>query len=115
MRLKEDSSSWRSSGITRRDFRHSHDGPEVDQSKRKPKKARTRIDHKHIWEKVEKPKLSRGEIRWYEMHYPHASFWNPDYPQYKFQFRCTVCGKTKWKSNPRYSYELWKWRKNWGR
>lgn len=29
MRISQDSSSWKAGGIIRRDFRHSHDGPEV--------------------------------------------------------------------------------------
>ena len=33
--LSEDDSSWKASGVRRRDFRHSHDGPEVSGPKRK--------------------------------------------------------------------------------
>lgn len=40
MRLAEDSSSWKSSGIRRRDFRHAGNGPEVTGQKRKRKNTR---------------------------------------------------------------------------
>ena len=37
MRLKEDNSNWKSGGIIRRDFRHSHSEPEIPKaSKKKP-------------------------------------------------------------------------------
>lgn len=35
--LAEDSDSWRASGLMLRDFRHTHDGPEVPRHRSKPK------------------------------------------------------------------------------
>jgi hypothetical protein len=39
MRLAEDMTSWKSSGIIARDFRHSHNGPEISKA---PKKKNTK-------------------------------------------------------------------------
>lgn len=107
MRLKEDTHSWKASGIKRRDFRHDHSGPEVDTSKVKKKhKPRKKIDHKHIWERDNKP--------------PRPPWWsslNDEYaniPSMVIGFSCTVagCQARKYKTNPRYSYEMWKWRRD---
>jgi hypothetical protein len=35
MRVSQDSSSWKAGGVLRRDFRHSHDGPEVARHRRR--------------------------------------------------------------------------------
>lgn len=37
MRISRDRDSWKARGILRRDFRHSHDGPEAAPHRSKPK------------------------------------------------------------------------------
>jgi hypothetical protein len=51
MRISQDTDSWKASGILRRDFRHTHNGPEVDRHKgqRKKTKVRKHIGHKHVF------------------------------------------------------------------
>lgn len=61
MRLKEDNSSWKSSGIMRRDFRHDPGLPETEVPRHRPKKSkppRRKIGHKHVWTAFAKPKLT---------------------------------------------------------
>lgn len=106
MRLKEDNSSWRSRGIVRRDFRHDAGLPETEtgRTKVKKKKPRKRIDHKHIWVEHTRP-------------YPYFAYWfetNPKEdprPEQHVYFECTVfgCKAHKYKLNPRYGYDYWRW------
>jgi hypothetical protein len=42
MRLSQDSDSWKASGLKRRDFRHTHDGPEVTRHVGKRRKSTKR-------------------------------------------------------------------------
>lgn len=73
----KDPDSWKYGGIKRRDFQHSHDGPEELPSKKKSKKLgrkRARCDHQYE---------TYNEINWrvggvpLEMHY----------------LRCIKCGR----------------------
>lgn len=107
MRLKEDSSSWRSRGIQRRDYRHDFGTPEVPKGhpKRKVKKPRKRIDHKHIW-------IEEGP--WWPEWWPYRlTKEEAERPTMSFRFKCSVvgCQATKRKTNPRYGYEMHKYRK----
>jgi hypothetical protein len=43
--LAEDRDSWKAGGIIRRDFRHTHDGPEVPRHRRRRTKAERRGCH----------------------------------------------------------------------
>jgi hypothetical protein len=47
--LSEDKDSWNAGGVIWRDFRHTHNGPEVSTFKKKPKKPRKKIDHRHVF------------------------------------------------------------------
>lgn len=51
MRLKEDSSSWRASGIVRRDFRHDPGMPETEIPKHR-KLKRSKVKHVHEYKRV---------------------------------------------------------------
>lgn len=58
MRISQDHSSWRARGILRRDFRHTHDEPEVTKykvkkRKKKAQEPRTKPTCKHVWVEVE--------------------------------------------------------------
>lgn len=100
MRLSQDDSSWKARGILRRDFRHTHGEPEIPKTKvRKKNKPRKRIDHKHDWVEATE-------------YYEYRSSLGPDYPRWSLHFRCTICRAHKWKKNPRYGYESYKYRKN---
>lgn len=70
MRLKEDQSSWQSSGVKRRDFRHDASQP-IDVAPHRPKKAKAkwckgRVGIEHEWEnKVppnDNPKFRKMDI-----------------------------------------------------
>lgn len=70
MRLKEDHDSWKASGVIKRDFRHTHNGPDVDRhagaKKRKPGKKRS--DHKHEYDVISEyywtPWYSMKPVTW---------------------------------------------------
>lgn len=50
MKLSHDDSSWKASGIKRRDFRHTHDGPEVPRhqgKKNRRKWCRGKVGREH--------------------------------------------------------------------
>ena len=113
MRLKEDSSSWKSSSIQRRDFRHDPGLPETEIPRHRSKRSKNekrkskRIDHKHVW--VESTYHS-------DSYYWFAKRDDPP-PRMYTRFDCEIpgCKAHKHISNPRYGYEYWKWRKRNGR
>lgn len=93
MRLKEDPDGWHSSAIRRRDFRHTHGDPEVPKGhpKRKAKKEKKKIDHKHEWIDVtyhEYWSLGNGY---------RTMFWDdePEWARYTEYFLCIHCWKRR--------------------
>lgn len=111
MRLKEDSGSWGARAIIRRDYRHDFGTPEVPKGhpKRKQKKPRVRINHKHVW-------VEAGP--WWPDWWPYRlRREEDDRPSMSFRFKCSVpgCLATLRKNNPRYGYESYKYQKNQGR
>lgn len=82
--LKEDHDSWAAGGIIRRDFRHSHDGPEEmphkkrgrDKTKKRYKGCPERDGRAHVyvwieyfgkeWRMVEGGHLKSHEVHWYD-------------------------------------------------
>ncbi len=49
MRLSQDDTSWKCRGIKKRDFRHTHDGPEVAAWKKKKRKKTRNKKHLHTY------------------------------------------------------------------
>lgn len=91
MRLKEDSSSWRASGILRRDFRHDPGLPEDEIPKHRKKK---RKKHIHEYKKVE---IGKSIERVYSLHPDGTRDWkNPTFHEVpKYQMICELCGNHK--------------------
>lgn len=77
----KDPNSWGYGGIRRRDFQHTHDGPEELPSKKKKKKAgRSKARCEHEYRLVE-------EREW---------FYRKEFVQKQLYFRCDICGKKKY-------------------
>ena len=79
MRLKEDSSSWKSNGIKKRDFRHIHDEP-------KPAHRSKKDTRKYCYGKVGKEHILYRFVHAWVRDY---GFWWPN----TIQAKCTRCGK----------------------
>ena len=81
MRISKDKDSWKASGVIRRDFRRSHDGPEVIRSRNKRKNlkrwCRGKEGKEHDFVVVPK----RYEYSWFT----------------STKYVCTVCGKLEWR------------------
>ena len=86
MRISEDTDSWKAGGVLRRDFRHTHNGPEVPihVGGRKKKPVKKRSDHKHEY-----------EILLREWTYP----WWRNGPTLQ-KWECLGCDKTATKQRP---------------
>jgi hypothetical protein len=86
MRISQDDNSWKASGVKRRDFSHTHNGPDVapsGKSKYKDTKrwCRGKVGREHVW--VPNEKYAR---------YEHTSFWHV----FSLAVKCENCGKERW-------------------
>jgi hypothetical protein len=119
MRLKEDTDSWKAGGIIRRDFRHTHDGPEVARGHAKRKLRKTPRQRKpfckHVWVEVSQAEYRRyeggfGGWPWWLYASPEAFY--ADRASYTTYFVCAGCLQTRSKVDEgRRSYVYWKERR----
>jgi hypothetical protein len=73
--LKDDDSSWKASGIKRRDFRHTHGGPNTPKGRGKRKNTKQWC----------KGKVGTPHILQHQQH--------PKYPKWSHVDLCVECGK----------------------
>lgn len=95
MRISEDASSWRARGILCRDFRHTHDGPEVDTTKVRRKKSRSKKQRptcKHVWVQVDWREWYRYANRYWYFYTPDRA---PHWARFSTHYVCAGCLATK--------------------
>lgn len=88
-RISDDDSSWKASGVQHRDFRHTHNGPEVSS---RAKKKNTRKWCKGVVGREHTFNVGVAAPRWNRFR-DGRPMWIVD--------KCSTCGKeTKWRRNP---------------
>lgn len=91
MRLKEDSTSWKSGGIKRRDFRHDPGLPETEIARHKSVSKAYKKKHEHTYEaRVLGTQVVRRSYRM-----PDGSWQRREYEEPKTQWVCTGCGNKR--------------------
>ena len=89
-RISDDASSWKAGGVQHRDFRHTHNGPEVPT--RKGGRKNTRRWCKGIVGREHTIEVGIAAPRW-NLFRSGAPIWIVD--------KCTTCGKEfNWRRNP---------------
>lgn len=91
MRLKEDSSSWKSGGIKRRDFRHDPGVPETEVPRHTGLKRKKK---KHVHEYVG-TQLGWTTIARYYPNWKTGVYERHEYTVPKMQYTCQRCGNKR--------------------